>query len=141
MSMLSDSRLPVLTANAVLLGVLLAGAIVTATVGGWYETGLLMSVAVAVFAMATHARRPNSRDVTRVNAIEYRDERDKHIAQVGFSAVGMVALVISAVEFAAITVLTAVRDWPPAVQMLPAGQLVLLCIVWGVTNSVAAKRW
>lgn len=141
MSMPSSSRLPVSTANAVLLGVLLVGAVVTAAVGGWYEAGLLVAVAVAVFAMAVYARRLDSRDVTRVNAIEYRDERDKHIAQVGFSVVGIVALIVSAIEFAATTVLTTVRDWPPSLQLVTAGQLVLLCLVWVVANSVAARRW
>lgn len=140
MSTPSKNRLPVSSVNAVLMGVFLAGAVVTAVAGSWYEAGLLAAVGIAVVAMAIYARRPGSRDITRVNAIEYRDERDKRIARVGFSAVGVAALVISAIEFVAITVLVGPRDWPPAVQLLPAGQLVLLCVVWAVANSVAARR-
>lgn len=141
MSTPSKSRLPVSIPNVVLLAVFLLGAVVTAIAGSWFEAGLLAAVALATFAMALHARRPNSRDVTRVNAIEYRDERDKHIAQVGLSAVGVGALVLSAIEFVTVTVLTEVSDWPPELQLLLTGQLVLLCIVWGVANSVAARRW
>ncbi|HVL84371.1 MAG TPA: hypothetical protein VM367_08840 [Pseudonocardia sp.] len=140
MSTPSRSRLPVSTTNAVLLNVCLAGGVVTAIVGRWLEAGLLAAVGLAVLAMAIYARRPNSRDITRVNAIEYRDERDKRIAQVGFSVVGVVALVVSVIEFVAVTVLVDNRDWPPAVQLLPVGQLLLLCVVWGVANSIAARR-
>lgn len=140
MSTSSKNRLPISTVNAVLVGVLLVGAVVTAIAGSWYEAGLLAAVGIAGLAMAIYARRPGSRDITRVNAIEYRDERDKRIAQVGFSAVGVAALIVSAIEFVAVTVLAGPRDWPPVVQLLPTGQLVLLCVVWTVANSVAARR-
>lgn len=140
MSTPSKNRLPVSTTNAVLAVVFLAGAVVTAISGSWYEASLLAAVGIAVLASAIYARRPNSSDITRVNAIEYRDERDRRIAQLGFSAVGVAALIVSAIEFVAVTVLVGPLDWPPAVQLLPAGQLVLLCIVWAVANWVAARR-
>ncbi|WP_299957045.1 hypothetical protein [uncultured Modestobacter sp.] len=140
MSTPTEGRLPVSTANAVLLTVFLAGAVVTAVAGSWFEAGLLAAVGLAVLAMAVYARRPNSRDITRVNAIEYRDERDKRIAQVGFSVVGVVALAVSAIELVAVAVLVAARDWPQPVQLLPVGQLLLLSTVWGIANSIAARR-
>ena len=140
MSTPSKNRLPVSTVNAVLVGVLLAGAVVTAFAGSWFQAGLLAAVGLAVLVMAIYARRPSSRDITRVNAIEYRDERDKHIAQVGLSAVGIAALILSVIEFVAVAILTSQRDWPPVLQLLLAGQVVLLALVWSVANSVAARR-
>ncbi|WP_245853183.1 DMT family transporter [Blastococcus aggregatus] len=68
--------------------------------------------------MAIFARHPSSREITRVNAIEYRDERDKGIAQVGFSVVGVVALVVSAIEFVAVAVLADARDRPPSARLV-----------------------
>lgn len=140
MSTRSRSRLPVSITNAVLVGVFLAGGAVTAIAGSWYEAGLLAAVGAMVLAMALYARSPNSRDITRVNAIEYRDERDQRIAQTGFAVVGVVALIGSAIEFVAVTVLVDARGWPPVVQLLPAGQLILLCVAWGLANSVAARH-
>ncbi|WP_150307561.1 hypothetical protein [Planctomonas psychrotolerans] len=132
--------MPVSTTNVVLVAVLLAGAVVTALDGSWRGTVLLAALGIMVLATAIYARRPNSRDITRVNAIEYRDERDKRIAQVGFSVVGVVALILSAIEFVAVTALTGPLDWPPAMQLLPAAQLFLLSLVWAVANSVSARR-
>ncbi len=108
--------------------------------GSWSEAGLLAAVGIAVLVMALHARRPNCGDITRVNAIEYRDERDRLLAQHGFSAVGVAALIVSAIEFVAITVLAGPLGWPPAIELLPASQLVLLCIVWATANSIAVRR-
>lgn len=140
MSTSTKSALPVSPTNAALVAVFLLGAVVTAVAGSWFDAALLAAVGLAGLGSALYARRPGSRDVTRVNALEYRDERDRAIAQTGFSAVGIAALVVSAIEFVAVAALAEARDWPPAVELAPAAQLVLLCIVWGVANTVAAKR-
>ncbi|RBY83241.1 hypothetical protein DQ241_19820 [Blastococcus sp. TF02A-30] len=126
--------------NAVLVTVVVAGAVALGVLGRWFEAWLLAAVSVAAVGSALHARRPGSRDITRVNAIEYRDERDRSIARAGFSVVGAVALVLSVVEFVVIAVVVAARDWPPAVQLVPIGQLLLLCVVWAAANSYAARR-
>jgi hypothetical protein len=76
----------------------------------------------------------------RVNAIEYRDERDRRIAQIGFSAVGAAALIVSMGGFITTVVAVNIHNWPPAVGLLLAGQLLVLCIVWAVANSIAARR-
>lgn len=140
MSTPSKTRLPVSSVNAVLLAVLVGWSIIMAALGGWFEAGLLAVIAAAVLASALYARRPESRDITRVNAIEYRDERDRRIAQIGFSAVGAAALIISI--GGCITAVVAVNSyhWPPGVVTLLTGQLLLLCAVWGIANSVAARR-
>lgn len=91
---------------------------ITAIIGSWSGAGLLAAVGIAVLVMALHARRPNSGDITRVNAIEYRDERDRLLAQYGFSAVGVAALIVSAIEFVAVTVLADLLGWHPAIQLL-----------------------
>ena len=140
MSTPTRNPLPVSPTNAVLAAVFLTGAVVTAVSGNWYQAGLLAAVGIAGLAMAVYARRPDSRDITRVNAIEYRDERDKRIAQLGFSAVGVAALIVSAIGFVTVTVLGGPLEWPAAVQMLLAVQLVLLCVIWAAANSIAARR-
>lgn len=136
----NKSRLPVSTVNAVLAGVFLVGAVVMAIAGSWFEAGLLAAVGIAGLIMALYARRPGSRDITRVNAIEYRDERDRRIAQTGFLVVGVAALIVSAIGFVAVTVLAGPLGWPSLLQLPSAAQLVLLCVVWAVANSVAARR-
>jgi hypothetical protein len=138
--MSTSSRLQVSAPNAVLVTVFLLGSVPVAVSGNWFEAVLLVAVAVFGYGAALHARRPDSRDIARVNAIEYRDERDRSIARAGFSVVGVVALVLSVVELVVTVVLVAAQDWPPAVQLAPAAQLVLLCAVWGTANSVAARR-
>ena len=140
MSTPSKNWLPVSRTNAVLVGVVLAGTVVTAIAGSWYEAGLLAAVGIAVLAMAVYARRPNSRDITRVNAIEYRDERDKQIAQAGFAAVGAVALVLSVIGVVLVVALADEYDSVAAAKPFLVGQLLALCVVWGVANFVAARR-
>ena len=60
------SRLPVSSVNAVLVGILLAAAVVAAVVGRWSSAVLLALAAVAALVGALHARRQASGDVTRV---------------------------------------------------------------------------
>ena len=140
MSTSSKRRLPVSTANALLVGVFLLGAVVAASVGRWSEAAVLTVAGLIGLVSAVYARRADASDVTRVNAIEYRDERDKRIAQVGFAAVGAVALVISVVEVVLVVVLGDSYDWVTAAKPVLIGQLVLLCAVWAVANSIAARR-
>lgn len=134
MLLTSKGRLPVSTINVVLLGVFWVGAIAAAITGHRLGAGFLALGGLGALIGALYARRPDSRDITRVNAIEYRDERDKRIAQAGFSVVGVVALVISVIEF---VVIAAVAD---EYMWLPGLQLFVLCAVWATANSMAARR-
>lgn len=134
------NRLLFSTPNAIFIAVLVVGAVAAAIVGDWFYTVVLVAVGAGVSIAAIHARRPDSRDVARVNALEYHDERDRRIAQLGFASVGIAALILFAIEFVAVIVLAGPLDWAPAVQMLSAWHLVLLCVVWAVANSVAARR-
>ena len=133
MSTTSKRRLPVSTANAVLVGAFVLGAVTAAALGLWSEAVMLAVIGVAGLVSALYARRPGARDVTRVNAIEYRDERDRRIARTGFAAVGVTALVTSMILFLVVTAVADEYAW------LPAMQLLLLALVWGIANSLAAR--
>jgi hypothetical protein len=139
MSTALEGRLPVSPANAVIVGLFLAGALVTALAGRWGACAVLVAMGAGGFATALYARRPGARDITRVNAIEYRDERDRRIAQAGFSAVGAFALALSLVEFVAVVTVGGSQGWHLA-QLVTAAQVCLLAVVWGVANSVAVRR-
>jgi len=144
----TTSRLPVSTVNAVLVAVFLVGAVVTAVLGNWLGTTLLGVLGIFGLIGALYARRADSRDITRVNAIEYSDERDRTIAQKGFAVVGAVALALSVLQvvlatiFAEVVVQTGVSGLSVETQipLLPYIQLFILALTWGVANSVAARR-
>ncbi|KRF07080.1 hypothetical protein ASH00_16175 [Arthrobacter sp. Soil782] len=140
MSTQNRSRTTASIANAVLVGILLLGAAVIAFTGHWVEAGLLGVLALVVLAAAAYARHLQPEDVARVNAMKYQDERDRHLGQVGFAAVGVAALALSAVEFLAVTLFVDGLQWSRTAQLIAAGQLVLLCLVWAVANSTAARR-
>jgi hypothetical protein len=141
MSTPREDRLPVSITNAVLIVVFLVGALVTAAVGSWFEAALLALLAAVMLGAALYARRPGSRDITRVNAIEYRDERDRRIAQAGLAAVGAVALVLSAVGFVVLAVLGGTGAPSEPLRTVVVAQFFVLAAVWGVANSLAARRW
>lgn len=131
-----EARFPLSPINMLLVGLLTAGAATTAILGNWLGTAFLGFIAVFATVAARYARRPDSQDITRVNALEYRDERDRELARRGFSAVGATALILSLL---AATVCIVLAD--PLLIMLSCGQLLLLSIVWAVSNSrVVATR-
>lgn len=94
---------------------------------------ILLIAAVFIFVSAVYARGQKASDVTRLNAIEYRDERDRLLAKSGFAVVGVAALILSITEF----VLAAVFQQYVAIA---AAQVLVLSIVWGIANSLATKR-
>lgn len=132
--MQTTSQLPISTTNIALVATFLAGAVVAAFTRNWFGAILLLAFGLAGLGSALYARRPDSRDITRLNAIEYRDERDRVLAKQGFATVGAAALILSVVEVVLAIVLF---DHFIAVATT---QLVVLCIVWGMANSNAAKR-
>lgn len=68
------------------------------------------------------------------NAIKNRDERDKQIARTGFAVVGIVALIVSVAVFVVVSASSTVRVVPAAESFL-VGQMLLLAIVWAVSNA------
>lgn len=130
----SSSHLPISTANTVLVSTFVVGAVTSGLMHNWFIAILLLAVGIGGLLSAMYARRPNSKDVTRLNAIEYRDERDRLLATSGFAAVGAAALIISVLELVLAAVLF------QQLIRLACAQMLALCIVWGVANSAAVKR-
>jgi len=79
--------------------------------------------------------REDAPDIGRINAIQYRDERDRRLARNGFSTVGAAALIISVIGAVAAAISTSIPF-----QIAAFGQLFLLAVIWGVANSVAVRR-
>lgn len=94
---------------------------------------LLLVAGLLIFVSALYARSQNSSDILRLNAIEYRDERDRLLAKSGFAVVGVAALILSIAEF----VLAAVFQ---QLLALASAQVLVLSAVWGIANSLAVKR-
>lgn len=133
------NRLPVSPVNVFVIGLLIAGAFGTALVGHWGSTVVFLLGAVAMFALARAARRPEASDIARVNALEYRDERDWRIALGGLSAVGAIALVLTFLEFLVLSVVRDDNERSDAPPLVTA-HLVLFCVVWGVANARITRR-
>lgn len=119
--------------NVMLVSVFLAGALICAVTGN--APGAIPLAAFGILGLlgALYAARPGARDVTRLNGLEYRDERDGRLAQQGFAIVGAAALVISVAAFVVTTLMG-------RVDLFIWGQTLVLTIVWGVANSVVVRR-
>jgi hypothetical protein len=157
----TSSRLPLSLPNIVLIGGALAGAIVTIVLGNWFGAILLLIVGGGGLLSALLARRAGASDWLRINAIEYRDERDARLASHGFAVVGVWALALSTLELVAatiyvgaVTLSTSVHatggsiafTFTPAgilagtVEAIAALQLFVLALVWGIANTRAVER-
>jgi MFS family permease len=119
--------------NVLLVSVFLAGALVCAVTGNLPGAILLAAFGILGLAGALYAARPGARDVTRINGLEYRDERDGRLAQQGFAIVGVAALVISVAAFVVTTLMG-------RVDVFVLGQTMALAVVWGIANSVVVRR-
>jgi len=129
----AGSRLPISLTNTILISAFLLVAVVMVVVGN-VGTGLWVGfLAVMMIGVALYARRPDSRDITRLNAIEYRDERDKSLATEGFAAVGVAALILGMGVILTLTVLEQL-SW------LVVGFYLVLLVVWAAANSRAVRR-
>ena len=133
MSKKSYSRIS--TVNIILLSSLAAGAIICGVLQNL--TGVVLLGATAVFSLIGIVAnlREDAPDIGRINAIQYRDERDRRLARNGFSTVGAAALIISVIGAVAAAISTSIPF-----QIAAFGQLFLLAVIWGVANSVAVRR-
>ena len=157
----TSSRLPLSVPNIVLIGGAFAGAVACIALRNWFGAILLLLVGGGGLVSALLARRPNASDWLRINAIEYRDERDSRLAGHGFAVVGAWALALSALELVAATIfvgaatlttsverssvgiaftLTGPSLVAAAVEAIAALQLFVLALVWGIANTRAVKR-
>jgi hypothetical protein len=133
----SIERLRISAINLVLVSAFLLGALIAAAAG---NQELVLPLCVGGFgglAGALYARRSGSRDITRINGLEYRDERDRTLAKSGLAAVGVVALLMVLVQF--FVVITIAPFNSPLVWAAVA-QLMILSIAWSISNSVVVRR-
>lgn len=133
----SVERLPISAINLVLVSAFLLGALIAGVQDSWPGAMFLGFLSLGGLACALHARRSGSRDVTRLNALEWRDERDRNLAKSGFAVVGAAALLMAMVQFIVLLTLAA-ADSP--FLLAATAQLTILCIAWGVANSVVVRR-
>jgi hypothetical protein len=141
----SRGRLPLSMPNLVIVIVGAVGAVATALTGnvpGAVYLGLI-AVFILVVALIVHRRR-DARDITRINALEYVDERDRRLAASGFAVVGAVALALSSLEFVVATFAMRLFPFPSFTGVLivwiAGAQSIVLCVVWAVANSRAVRR-
>lgn len=123
--------------NAALALAVLAGAVTMAALGQWPVAAVLVAVLVFVVASAVYARSGRASDLTRLNALEYADERDRTAATRGFAVAGAVGLVLALVAFVLGVVL--LEPGHPMFWVVWA-QVIVLTVVWGVANVVALRR-
>jgi len=134
----SVERLPISAINLVLLSAFLLGALIAGALGSWTGAAYLGALGLGGLACALFARRSGSRDVTRLNALEWRDERDRTLAKSGFAVVGAVALLMVLAQFIVVVVTDAGHDSP--FMWVTLSQMLILYIAWGIANSVAVRR-
>jgi hypothetical protein len=134
----SVERLPISAINLVLVSAFLLGAVIAGALGRWSGATYLGALGLGGLACALFARRSGSRDVTRLNALEWRDERDRALAKSGFAVVGAVALLMVLAQLIVVVVTDAGHDSP--FMWVTLAQMLILYIAWGIANSVAVRR-
>jgi hypothetical protein len=132
--LMKPDKFPMSCVNLVLTSALAAGVLLSLFLGLWPQAVTLALMLVLGLVGIYSARRPDASEVLRVNAIEYRDERDRTIARDGLVVVGIVALVLSLVEYMVALVLQPELTWPLL------GQVLVLYVCWGMANQIAARR-
>jgi len=133
MSKTSYSRIS--TPNIILLSSLAAGAIICAALQNVLGTAWLGATALLALIGILPNLRPGARDIGRINAIQYTDERDRRLARAGFSIVGAAALILTVIEAVAAAISGNI-----AFQIAAFAQLFVLSVIWAVANSVAVRR-
>ena len=123
--------------NWVVILPFLALGIVSIVAGNWFVGGVVIAACVAQYAFARWSRGRRASDLTRVNSLEYSDERDRNIAMFGFAVVGVVALI--GVLVALLVVILTLPDEGPLQFGLSMGVIVLYA-AWGIGNWWAARR-
>lgn len=127
---------PMSRTNTALVAMCAAGALICFVLGQTVAAVALLVGAVGGGLGAVLARRGSSGDLERVNALEYADERDRTAATKGLAAVGVVALVLSAVQL----VVHAVVDTDPVSRWTAIALYFALVISWFLANWYFVRR-
>jgi hypothetical protein len=120
--------------NAALVALFVVGAVLSAALGHGSQAVALAAAGLGGAAGALHARRPGARDVTRLNALEWRDERDRALGLEALSVVGGAALLLSVLELLLVVPVVPELRWVALVQTMILGAL------WAAANSFAVRR-
>ena len=134
----SVERLGISAINVVLVSTFLLGALIAAALQRWQGALYLVLVGIGMLAVALYAHRSGSRDVTRLNALEWRDERDRTLAKSGLAAVGVVALVMVVAQFIVVMLTDPGPDSP--FLWMTLAQVLILNLAWVIANSVVVRR-
>ncbi|GAB4083546.1 hypothetical protein GCM10028784_01760 [Myceligenerans cantabricum] len=123
--------------NALMTFVLLVVAAALTVAGQWFPAVASLVAAVAIAATAVYARSGRASDVTRLNALEVVDERDRSMTAFALAVVGVAGLLFSMATFLAATALL-----EPSHPMfwVAWGQVLGMTAVWIVANLVAVRR-
>ena len=128
-------RLPVAPMNLVAFALAAIAAVTSVATGNPWGGLFILVAGLYVVVAARLARRPDSTDLIRINALEYRDERDRVLARDGLATVGGAALLLGFVEF-----IVAIAVGQSVFILLASAQVVAISIVWGVANTRAVRR-
>ena len=136
-------KFPLSTPNVILVSASLAAAIATGVLGNVPATGVLLILGIGTLIFAVLARRAGASDWLRINAIEYRDERDRELGMQGLAVAGVVGLVLSFVWIILAALYAgSVGNTRPAVvlEALACLNAFALAIAWGWANIVVIRR-
>jgi hypothetical protein len=104
------------------------------TGNGW-SAAILAAAGLYIGWAARMARRDSSTDLHRINALEYRDERDRTLGRSALATVGLAALAVCYVSF-----IVAVVVGEPALILATCAQLLIIAVVWMIANVRAVQR-
>ncbi|PKI91221.1 hypothetical protein CW368_08170 [Actinomycetales bacterium SN12] len=127
---------PMSRMNTALVAVCAVGALLCFVLGQTIAAVALLVGAVGGAVGAVFARRGSSGVLERVNALEYADERDRTAGTKGLAAVGVIALVLSAVQL----VVHAVVDTDPLSRWMAIALYFALVISWFAANWYFVRR-
>lgn len=136
-------HLPPSAPNMILVGSFTVVAVVCGVFQSWVACAITLALAIALTLLARLARRSESSDLVRLNALEYRDERDRALARSGFSVVGAVALIITLAEWivaAAEHLANPAADWATGIYYLAWMQMLLFNFIWTRANRAATQE-
>lgn len=128
-------RLPLSPANIIAVVLALGAAAVVGATGNWISAAILAAAGLYVGWAAWLARRPDSTDLHRINAMEYRDERDRSLARSALATVGLAALAVCYVTF-----VVAIVVGEPILIVAACAQLLVIAVVWMIANTRAVRQ-
>lgn len=99
------------------------------------EGVVMIAATTAGVIFSARARRRDSGDLERVNALEFADERDRAAARKAFAAIGVVALVGAMLQFTVAVILD-----EPVLSLVSAILLVTLATTWLIANWYYVRR-